>query len=58
MALVPQQAILHSQGSTYDLALAGLEAQMDELPDVRIISITMATPTLSSVRLVAVVETV
>lgn len=58
MPLVPQQAILHGLGATFELALASLETQMDELPDVRIVSISIATPTITIVRLVAVVETV
>ena len=58
MPLVPQQAILHGQGSTYDIALAALEEEIEQLPDVRIISLTMATPTFTLVHLVAVVETI
>lgn len=58
MPLVPQQAILHGQGNSYALALADLEAQMDELPDVRIVSITIATPMVQFMHIVAVVETI
>lgn len=58
MPLIPQQAILHGMGSTYEIALASLESQLEELPDVRIVSISIATPTFASVRLVAVVETI
>ena len=58
MPLIPKQAILRTHGSGYELAIAALEAQMDELPEVRIVSISIATPTLYTVQVVAVVETV
>lgn len=58
MPLVPQQAILHGQGATFALALAELETQMDEMPEVRIVSISVTNPIINFYRLVAVVETV
>ncbi len=67
MPLVPQQAILYGEGNTLDNAIADLDKQMDELPDVKIVSINFASHggdrTLLTVgginyKVLAVVETV
>ena len=44
MPLVPQQALLHAKGLTIELAFRDLETQMDEMPDVRIVSVSVLNP--------------
>ncbi len=58
MPLVSQQAVIHGFGASFQLALEALEAQMDEMPDLRIISISASTPSFQTMHLVAVVETI
>lgn len=58
MPLVPQQAILYGEGNTVDSAIAHLEKQMDELPDVKIVSISLYSLGAAHHRVLAVVETV
>lgn len=58
MPLVPQQAVLFGIGNSMESAMTQIEKQMDELPDVRIISISVAAGSLHTFHLAAVVETI
>lgn len=57
MPLVEQQAVIISGGMTVAQAYVELERQMDEMPPVRIVSIS-SFGKAGDVALVAVVETV
>lgn len=58
MPLIPQQAIIYAAGPTYPVAYSRLEQQLDEYPEVRIISLAAAQLAGAAIQLIAVVETI
>ena len=58
MPLVPQQAVITLIGTTVFDAELKLNAQLESFPQVRIISVSLATGTLSEIHLMAIIETV
>lgn len=58
MPLVPEQSILYADGISFARAQASLQKQMDDMPALKIVSISLASIAVANFRLVAVVETV
>lgn len=58
MPLIPQQDILTAGGRTADAAVAALRPMLDRYPECRIVSISISPGAMSTMYVVAVVETV